>query len=78
MNEHEWVREAKVRGWGEALSLVLDVLEPLGPLAAQLLWVAQPALGLMVPHNALDELARALDEPEGVARLRSLLEDAPD
>ena len=68
--------------WGERLraarldsvvSVLLDVAEPLGPIGAQLLWVAQPTLGLFVSHTEIDSLARWLDEPGGVARLRTHL-----
>jgi hypothetical protein len=68
--------------WGERLraarldsivGALLDVAEPLGPIGAQLLWVAQPTLGLFVPSTEIDSLARWLDEPNGVARLRAHL-----
>ncbi|MBN1563927.1 MAG: hypothetical protein JXA10_08810 [Anaerolineae bacterium] len=68
--------------WGERLraarldhlvGALLDIAEPLGPLGAQLLWVAQPTLGLFVAHTEIDSLARWLDEPDGVARLRAHL-----
>jgi hypothetical protein len=71
---HEWVEQAKARGLGHALSVALDVLEPLGPLGAQLLWVAQPVLGIMVSRSALGSVAQALEEPGGIDRLRQQLE----
>lgn len=71
----EWVAKARARGLGPALGLALDLLEPLGPLGAQLVWIAQPALGLLVGRAALGGLARALEEPGGVERLRAHLED---
>jgi hypothetical protein len=47
-NEHyEWIDQARRRGLGGALSLLLDALEPLGPLGAQVLWVFQPVGGLL-------------------------------
>ncbi|MBI1258767.1 MAG: hypothetical protein GC204_14960 [Chloroflexi bacterium] len=73
--EYEWVEKIRARGWGDAFSTALDVLEPLGPLGAQLLWVAQP-----VAHwiggwgDSLGELAQALEAPDGIERLRALLE----
>ena len=71
----EWIQHVKARGLGDALSTALDVLEPLGPLGAQALWVAQPVLGLVIAHDVLDDLAEALEAPGGVERLRQLLED---
>ncbi len=65
----------KARGLGDALSTALDVLEPLGPLGAQALWVAQPVLGLVITPDVLDDLAEALEAPGGVERLRQMLEE---
>lgn len=71
----EWIQQVKARGLGDALSTALDILEPLGLLGAQALWFAQPVLGLFVAHDALDNLAEALEEPGGVERLRQMLEE---
>ena len=54
---------------------LLDAAEPFGPLGAQVLWVAQPALGLVVPRDDVDGLAQLLDNPAGVAWLRAALLD---
>jgi hypothetical protein len=71
----EWVQQAKARGLGHFLSTALDVLEPLGPLGAQAVWISQPALGLFVPRDMLGALAEALEQPGGIQRLREQLED---
>lgn len=70
-----WAQQARARGLAGALRLALDVLEPLGPLGAQAIWVAQPLLGAVIGRDALHALAQALDEPGGVAALRRHLED---
>ncbi|MBZ0281736.1 MAG: hypothetical protein K8L97_13440 [Anaerolineae bacterium] len=70
----EWITQAKARGLGNVLGLALDVLEPLGPLGAQVVWLTQPVLGLWIPRATLGELAEALDAPGGVERLRHMLE----
>jgi len=70
-----WIQHVKDRGLGDALSTALDVLEPLGPLGAQALWVAQPVLGLFVARETLGNLADALEQPGGVEHLRQMLED---
>ncbi len=60
--------------------LLLDVLEPLGPLGAQALLVAQPTLGLVVPREDIASLAHLLEAPGGVSWLRENLigpDDAP-
>jgi hypothetical protein len=77
MDEYHWIRQMKERGLGGALRLTLDALEPLGPLGAQMLYVAQPALGLFGAGDALHRLAQALEEPGGIDRLRRLLDDEP-
>ena len=76
MAEAEWIREIRERGWGDAFSAALDVLEPLGPLGAQFLWVAQPAARVIGGWgDAFGVLAQALEEPGGIDRLRAMLED---
>ncbi|MFN8450756.1 MAG: hypothetical protein U0521_19780 [Anaerolineae bacterium] len=76
MDENELLNEIRARGWGDALSTALDVLEPLGPLGAQVLWVAQPAARLVGGWgDLLGALARALEAPGGVERLRQALDD---
>ncbi len=73
-----WIDQARARGLGDALGLAFDVLEPLGPLAAQLLWVAQPAAALFGWRQAVDGLAHALEEPGGLDRLRQRLQSHSD
>ncbi len=52
---------------------LLDAAEPLGPLGAQLLWIAQPTLGLFAPRDAVASLARLLEAPGGLVWLREQL-----
>jgi len=66
---------ARLRGLVAAL---LEAAEPLGPLGAQMLWVAQPALGVLLPRDEIASLARLLDEPGGVAWLRGRLVGSDD
>jgi len=75
MADYEWIEKIRARGWGDALSTALDILEPLGPLGAQLLWVAQPAARWIGGWgDSLGELAQVLEEPDGIERLREMLE----
>jgi hypothetical protein len=82
VERHAW--EPRLARWAErlraarligAVGTLLDAAEPLGPLGAQLLWVAQPTLGLFLPRAEIASLARLLDEPGGVAWLRERLTD---
>lgn len=70
-----WIQEVNRRGLAGPVRMALDVLEPLGPVGAQLLWVAQPVSGLVGARELIGGLAEALDEPGGVERLRDLLDE---
>jgi hypothetical protein len=68
-----WSASLRAMGLDGLAGTLLDAVEPLGPLGAQLLWVAQPTLGLVMPSDEIDGLARLLDEPDGFAWLRAEL-----
>ena len=70
-----WVRLLRERGWVRPVLVALDALEPLGPLGASALWIAQPALGSLIPRPVLAGLAEALETPEGIEKLRRVLQD---
>ena len=53
-----WIEAAKARGLTGVLATALDALEPLGPLGAQLVYAAQPVLGLWLPREALGEVLK--------------------
>lgn len=71
-----WIAEVQARGLAPLFLTLLDVLEPVGILGAQLLYTAQPTLRLFDQSwgMAADGLARALETPEDRARLRGMLE----
>jgi hypothetical protein len=73
--EDDWIDGVKSRGLTGAFSVVLDVLEPLGPLGAQVLYVAQPLAGVFGWRRAVGDLADALETPGGVDALRRRLSD---
>jgi hypothetical protein len=78
MTEAEWVEAVRARGWHHAVSAALDVLEPLGPLGAQVLWIAQPAARWIGGWGEMfGTLATAMEAPGGIERLRQAL-DAED
>jgi hypothetical protein len=73
----DWIERIQARGLEQVFCTALDVLEPFGPLGAQLIWIAQPAahlIGRDLWGEALTALAEALEEPGGVERLRQRLE----
>jgi len=70
----EWVAQLQARGLGDALGLALDVLEPLGVLGAQLIWVAQPVLGVWFNRDMVRSIAQTLETPGEVEHIRHFLE----
>ena len=70
-----WSSKLRGSGLGSLAGVLLDVLEPLGPLGAQLLWMAQPALSLVTSTSREDVngLAQLLEDSAGIAWLRSEL-----
>jgi hypothetical protein len=74
-DQHAWILRVKARGLGDMLGVALDALEPLGPLGAQMLWVAQPVGSVFGWRDAIADLANALETPDGIDTLRQLLED---
>ena len=70
----DWVRQIQARGLGDALGLALDVLEPLGVLGAQLIWVAQPVLGVWFKRDTVRSIAQTLETPGEVEQIRHFLE----
>ena len=75
MDDTELIAAVKRRGLASALGLFLDVIEPIGALGAQLLWIAQPTAGLFGGRDIVAGLARTLEQPDGVERLRALLDE---
>jgi hypothetical protein len=67
---------ARLARWGlaDVALFALDGLRPLSLLAGQLLWVAQPALGLLMDARRVGALANVFEQPEGVAALERELE----
>ncbi|MBA3874588.1 MAG: hypothetical protein H0X30_36125 [Anaerolineae bacterium] len=70
----DWVTQLQARGLGDALGLALDVLEPLGVLGAQLIWVAQPVLGVWFNRDLVRSIAQTLETPGEVEHIRHFLE----
>jgi hypothetical protein len=68
-----WSAKLRERGLGDMAALLLDVAEPFGPLGAQALWIAQPALSLFLPRQDIGEFAGLLDDPDSMAWWRSEL-----
>jgi hypothetical protein len=69
-----WVTQLQARGLGGALSLALDVLEPLGALGAQLVWVAQPVLSVWVGRETVRSFAQTLETPGELEQIRHFLD----
>lgn len=70
-----WVQQAKDRQLDGVLVTMLDVLEPIAPLASQALYVFQPVAGIFGGQTVVRDIADALDTPDGVQALRDELEN---
>lgn len=69
----------KARGLDTAALTFLEVGQPLAFIGGQLLWLAQPALGLLWPKVEVRQLAQLLEDPAAVRRLMAALavDEAP-
>lgn len=70
----DWIQTIKKRGWTGAFRTFLDVIEPLGPLGAQVLYVMQPLSGVLGWRDAVGDIAQALEQPDGIEQIRRDLE----
>jgi hypothetical protein len=68
----------QVRGLRLPLLLMLEAGRPLAFLGGQFLWIAQPALSLILPGQWIQQTAQLLEEPEAVAALIARLEEIRD
>lgn len=56
----DWEQRFDRAGLGELIEALKQGFKPVQPLAAQILWFAQPAFGLFGRADAIGELARSL------------------
>ncbi|MEM6530287.1 MAG: hypothetical protein AAF653_18450 [Chloroflexota bacterium] len=75
--EPDWIERVQANGWETPLRLALDVMEPLGPFGAQVVWVLQPALGAFFQKDILHHIAQTLEQPDELERVRQRLDDRP-
>lgn len=57
----KWSQRLDAAGLGGLWGVVRDGLKPLGPLAAQLIWFAQPGLALFGQSDPASDLAALLN-----------------
>jgi hypothetical protein len=62
------------RGWRLPALVALEAGRPLAFVGGQLLWVAQPVLGLVLANEAVGHVASILEDPAAVAELIALLD----
>lgn len=68
----------EARGWRLPALLALTAGRPLAFLGGQILWIAQPALSLLLPGQWIQQTAQLLEEPEAVEALIVRLEEIGD
>jgi hypothetical protein len=66
----------RVQRWGldGLVSALLECVRPFAFLGGQLLWVAQPTLGLLIDPDQVAEYAYLLEQPSTIDLLRVRLE----
>jgi len=76
MLRQNWISDLHVRGLLPALRALLDVLEPVSPLGAQLAYLIQPTAGLFGSqwYAMLGDIGEALETPEGLSELKAQLD----
>ena len=74
----QWVNTLKVRGLAGAFTVVLDVIEPFAPIAAQMMHVVHPVSGAVGMRQVVGDLAQLLDTPDGIDQLRDQLNEQPE
>lgn len=57
---------------------LLEAGRPLAFVAAQMVWLSQPVLALVLPSREVADAARLLEDPESVSALIDLLGWGPD
>jgi hypothetical protein len=67
----------RIRRWGvtDLASALLEGLRPVAFIGGQALWIAQPALGLVMEPEQVADYARLLERPEALDLLRARLEE---
>jgi hypothetical protein len=74
---HHWKQWLQQRHLTGIATAVLDIVEPLGILGAQILYIAQPTIGLFTQRQSITLWARLLETPGGIAWLRQELANSP-
>lgn len=70
----EWARRLSRLGLASTVQVLLPILEPLGGLAGQMLWMGQPIVRGLTNEAWLGELALLLEDPEALAELGQQLD----
>ena len=70
---HAWGARLGDSGLGGIAGAFALALRPVGPVLAQVLWVAQPGLGLLGQGEAVGALAELLADPAGLQALTARL-----
>jgi hypothetical protein len=67
-------KQIRKYGLAHPVRLGLEASRPLTFIGGQLLWMAQPILGLFATNESIGMFARLLEEPEAVDRLLTFLD----
>jgi hypothetical protein len=64
-------------GLASPATILLEAGRPLAFLAAQLVWLSQPVLTLILSDQEVSGAAELLEDPDSVSALRALLDREP-
>lgn len=71
----KWARSLRRLGMGDLAASLLEEAGALNILNAQLIYLSQPMLGLILADEDLSALAQTLEEPERVKAFASLIRE---
>jgi len=68
----------RIQSWGLSglVGVLLDALKPFAFVGGQLLWIAQPTLGLLVDGDRIAEYAAMLEHPDVYDLLRAQIKES--
>ena len=70
-----WVEKAHRWGFEDEIATLLEAAGPLTTLGAQMIYLAQPFLSPVLPHNHLNTLAELLERPEQTRAFTAMLRE---
>ncbi|NDJ86135.1 MAG: hypothetical protein GYB66_09645 [Chloroflexi bacterium] len=74
---NRWRDWLERHGLSSIAGSMLEAASPLSVFGAQIIYILQPALGLVWKHDTIRDWAQLLETPEGLGWLREMLTETP-